>query len=66
MKDIGAVYDLMVKYNPNDLRLWMDAIYFNANVLDKEEKVRGMASELAYEISSIFKQIGAIRKELGL
>lgn len=64
LKDIEAVYDLMLKYNPNDLRLWMDAIYFNANVLDNEEKVQEMISKLLYKINSVSEQIDHIRKEL--
>lgn len=64
LKDIEAVFDLMLKYYPNDLQLWMDAIYFNFNVLDNEEKVREMVSKLTYKISSVSRQIDDIRKEL--
>lgn len=65
LRDIEAVYDLMLKYYPNDLQLWTDAICFNFNVLDNEEKVREMVSKLAYKISSVSRQIDDIRKELG-
>lgn len=64
LKDIEAVYDLMLKYYPNDLQLWMDAILFNFNVLDNEEKVQEMINKLAYKISSVSRQIEDIRIEL--
>jgi len=64
LKDIVAIYDLMLKYYPNDLQLWMDAICFNFNVLDNEEKVQEMINKLAYRISSVSRQIKDIRKEL--
>lgn len=64
LKDIESVYDLMLKYNPNDLRIWMDAIYFNANVLNNEEKVQELINKLLCKINSVSEQIDYIRKEL--
>ncbi len=64
LRDIEAVYDLMLKYYPNDLQIWRDAIFFNFNVLDNEKKVRDMVSKLACKIKSVSGQLDDIGQEL--
>lgn len=65
LKDIEAVYDLMLKHNPNHLKLWMDAIYFHFNVLNHKDKVRDMINELNSKVNSISRQLESIRQDLG-
>lgn len=64
LRDIEAVYDLMLKYYPDNLQLWTDAIYFNFHVLDNEGKVQEMITLLSLKIKSISKEINHIKKEL--